>query len=205
MSLDVERERTIQVLCSHYAHDHLTTQELEQRCERAYAATSADEFAPLVASLPALPAPVDAMQRLQTLEESDATALPERVTAFMSNIRRAGEWTVPRFLKVKAFMGQVKLDLRMAHLPPDATIDVSSIMSEVTIMVSPFVRVETTGSAILGEFDDRSGSMVASVDAGAPRLRITGRATMGAVRIKTRLPNESALEAWRRERRLKKG
>jgi hypothetical protein len=99
----------------------------------------------------------------------------------------------------------VTLDLRSAVLPPVTQIDVSSIMAEVVILVSPFVRVEATGGAIMGEFDHRSGSMVAATAEDAPLVRVTGRAIMGAVRIKTRLPNESALEAWRRERRLRKG
>ena len=36
MSLELERERAVQALASHFAQDHLTTQELEVRFEQGY-------------------------------------------------------------------------------------------------------------------------------------------------------------------------
>ena len=53
-TLELDRERVIQALCSHYAHDQLSTQELEARFDRAYKAKSTSELQELVAGLPAL-------------------------------------------------------------------------------------------------------------------------------------------------------
>jgi hypothetical protein len=203
MNLELERERTVQVLCAHYAHDHLTTQELEERCERAYAADSPDVLRTLVDQLPALPLTPDAEERLYALSAAAAVEPAQRMLAFMSSVRREGEWTPPRYLHVSAFMGAVHLDLREAFLSGDMTINVKTTMGEVKILVPPGVRVESTGNAILGEFDQRGGGTPVPVD--APVVRVTGTSIMGTVSIRVRLPRESALAAWRRERRLGPG
>jgi hypothetical protein len=57
------------------------------------------------------------------------------------------------------------------------------------------VVVECDGSAIMGAFDDQH---TASDEDGAPRVRIKGMAVMASVEVKTRLPGERALAAWRR-------
>ena len=53
MSLEAERERIVEQLSAHYAEDHLTTQELEERFDRAYRAASAADLLAVVARLPA--------------------------------------------------------------------------------------------------------------------------------------------------------
>ena len=47
-------------LSAHYAEDHLTTQELEERFDRAYRAASAADLLAVVARLPALREPARA-------------------------------------------------------------------------------------------------------------------------------------------------
>ncbi len=44
MNLELERERAVRVLASHFAQDHLTTQELEVRFEQVYQAASTAEL-----------------------------------------------------------------------------------------------------------------------------------------------------------------
>src|SRR5512145_327465 len=52
--LAAERERVVQTLSAHFAHDQLTMAEFEQRLERAYELTAVDQLRSLVADLPAL-------------------------------------------------------------------------------------------------------------------------------------------------------
>lgn len=54
-SLEVGRERIIQLLCAQYGNDALTTQELEARFAIAYRATSEVELQAALINLPALP------------------------------------------------------------------------------------------------------------------------------------------------------
>jgi hypothetical protein len=196
--LEVDRERVIQTLCSHFANDNLTTQELEARFEHAYTAATPAELHALVAGLPALP-PEMAPPAPFYVTAPAATTPPgeKRHTVIMSNVRKRGTWTPARDNKVFCLMGSAKFDLRDARVMSGETrFDLSVIMGEVELIVPPGLRVECDGSAFMGEFDDQHSAGLAAPD--APLIRVTGLALMGAVRIKTRLPGESALAAWRR-------
>ena len=201
-SLELFREHTIQVLCAHYGSDHLTTQELEVRFERAYQATSDAELRGLLAGLPTLapmpptlgaPAPMYAVSAGPPPEE-------KRHLVVMSDLKKRGRWTPARINSVRVIAGSATFDLREAMLARgDTNFDVSVVMGEVKFIVPPGVRVEADGFAFMGEFDDQHSSP--GVDAGAPVVRISGSAVMGSVTIKTRLPGETALKAWRRRLR----
>lgn len=211
-SMEVDRERVIQALCSHYANDALTTQELEDRFAIANRATSPRELQELLVSLPLLPArgrllvPPPAASPLVPAPSpaSVVSATREkRIVAFMSEAKRSGEWVPGGLNVVRAIMGSVQLDLREALLSQgEIVFDVSAIMGEVKFTVPPGLRVECEGAAIMGEFDQLH--LAGTDDPGAPLVRIHGSAIMGAVRIKTRLPGESGIAAWRR-RRLERG
>jgi len=54
---DAERERAVEQLRDHALAGRLTVEELDERCERAYAARTVNELAVLLADLPATPAP----------------------------------------------------------------------------------------------------------------------------------------------------
>ena len=198
--LELDRERVIQTLCTHFAHDHLSTEELELRCEHAYKAGSSAELTALVAGLPALPPEVTGDTPLYGVAPLGRPEPEEkRHLVIMSNVRKKGAWTPARHTKVIAFMGAAKFDLREALLLHGVTnFDVSVVMGEAEFIVPPGLRVECDGNALMGEFDDSHSDGLAAPD--APVIRVTGMVLMGAVRIKTRLPGESSLEAWRRRR-----
>ncbi len=211
--IEQDRERVIQLLCAQYANDNLSTQELELRFERAYKASDASELRGLVAGLPALPptavAPAPLTASVPAVRPSDASryaAPPEqerRRLVVMSEYKAKGDWRPARRTVIKAVMGSVVIDLRTAVLPEDEIVfDVSCIMSEVKFIVPPWIRVEADGMAIMGEFDHQHTS---SHDPNSPLVRIEGSAVMGSVVIKTRLPGESALEAWRRQLKASRG
>jgi Domain of unknown function (DUF1707)/Cell wall-active antibiotics response 4TMS YvqF len=196
--LELDRERVIQTLCSHFAHDNLTTQELEVRFEHAYKAATPAELHALVAGLPALPPEFAPSAPLYAVAPSGTVPTDEkRHTVIMSNVKKKGTWTPARNNKVFCLMGSAKLDLREARITNGETLfDLNVIMGEVELIVPPGLRVECDGSAFMGEFEDVHSADLAPAD--APIIRVTGSALMGAVRIKTRLPGESALAAWRR-------
>jgi hypothetical protein len=206
MSLELERERTVQALCTHYAHDHLTTQELEVRFETVYRAASTDALYATLRDLPALPpavAPQPAPPPMYGVAALHSAPTEKRFLAVMSEVIRKSGWVIPARIKAKSFMGTVRLDLREADVPAEGVdIDATAVMGEVRIILPPGLRAEVDGLAFMGEFSDRTIGGDAARAQG-PTVRVSGEAVMGSVRVETRLPNESALMAWKR--RLLKG
>lgn len=199
--LESERERAIQTLCTHFAYDHLNTQELEARFEHAYKAGTSAELRALVAGLPPLPgALVPSAPLYAVAPDGRQEPAEKRHLVLMSSVRKKGQWTPARHNRVTCIMGNAKFDLREAMLlHGDTHFELNVLMGEVELIVPPGLRVEADGFAFMGEFDDSHSDELASPD--APVIRVTGSVVMGAARIKTRLPGESALAAWKRRRR----
>lgn len=189
-------------LSAHYAEDHLTTQELEERFDRAYRAASAADLLAVVARLPALREPARApvpRASMPSLARPVAVAPERRHLAVMSTLRKAGDWTPSPLNTVRAVMATVRIDLRDASfVDAEVTFDILAVMSEVKLIVPPGIRVECDGMALLGEFSDRHDA--SGGDAEAPIVRVRGSSVMANIRVETRLPGETKLEAWRRAR-----
>ncbi len=199
MTLELERERAIQALCSHFAQDHLTTPELELRFEQVYRATSSAELQGLLGGLPALARPVVPVEPppLFSVAPAASVTAEKRFLVIMGEVRRQGVWSVPARIKATAVMGTIRLDLREAEIPAEGVdIDATALMGEIRITLPPGLRAEVDGFALMGEFSDRTAMAASTLD--APAIRVTGSAVMGAVRIETKLPGETALGAWKR-------
>jgi hypothetical protein len=198
--IELDRERVIQALCAHFAHDNLSTQELELRFEHAYKAGTSSELRALVAGLPPLPPEAGPVAPLySTASRGRPEQGEKRHVALMASVRKTGQWTPARHNKVICIMGNAKFDLREALILDGEThFEINVVMGEVELIVPPGLRVECDGFAFMGEFDDAHGEGLAAPDAAV--IRLTGSVIMGAARIKTRLPGESALAAWRRRR-----
>ena len=178
------RERTIERLSAHFANDRLSIDELDVRLERAYAATSLAELEALTADLPdayptgaeSAPAPSRAIER----DEG-----PAHIRAILSETRRGGLWVVPPELDVKAVMSNITLDLRSAMLDPGVTnVDVRAVMASVQILLPPGVRVIENVRAFMASVTDDSYSDVSNPS--APVIRLTGRAFMSEVKVRTK-------------------
>jgi hypothetical protein len=208
MSLDLEREEVVQSLCAHYAQDHLTTGELEARFERVYRAPDRAALLTVLDGLPAIKRPSPAAP-LGELRSEAAPALyepPRHVTglrdsekrylAVFSEVKKEGAWRAPSLAKVRAIMGGVVLDLREADIPPDGMeIDAECIMGEIKILLPLGVGAEVDCTAIMGEVVDRAQKGTP----GLPVVRVHGAATMGTIRVETKLPKKAKLESWREE------
>jgi hypothetical protein len=184
-SVSTARERTIERLSAHFANDRLSIDELDIRLERAYAATSIAELNSLTADLPE-----DQLAGAHLAAGPSATAIeryegPAHIRAILSETRRGGLWAVPPELDVNAFMANITLDLRSALLAPGVTeIDISAIMASVQILLPPRVRVVESLRAFMASVTDDTYSAVS--DASAPVIRLTGRAIMSEVKVRTK-------------------
>ena len=114
----------------------------------------------------------------------------KRVLTICSGTQRQGTWRVPQKLRVVTVMGGTDLDFREAEFSPGVTeVKVTVVMGGIAIIVPPHLQVECDGGGILGLFEGMERS-AGKRDPGAPLLRITGVAVMGALEISTRLPGE---------------
>ncbi|MEX0837037.1 MAG: DUF1707 domain-containing protein [Gemmatimonadota bacterium] len=205
--LEHGRNSAIDALCDHFANDRLTVEEFERRLDAAHQARSKDELDALLADLPT--APNSVARRASSLESrggAHEVADPDRVkdreivVAVMGGNGRKGRWIPARHSVVMAVMGGAELDFRDAVMPPGVTeVQIYAFWGGVDILVPPDMHVESTGFAVMGGFDHAAEDAV-EPSPGAPSLRITGIAVMGAVDISVRRPGETARDARRRRR-----
>lgn len=192
------RQRVIAELCEHFAADHLSDTQLEERIDRAHRASEMVELRSLLADLPVLATP----QTASPAHPRSAGQVPaqQTVIAVMSGAARSGAWTVPRQLHVFAVMGEAKLDLREAVFGPGETeIIVFAMMGSIEIVVLPGVGAQVNVVPLMGDVKHRAGSpRGGSPD--APRIDVKGVAVMGSIDIQVRLPGESPREARKRRR-----
>lgn len=181
VSLDRERERTIELLSDHFAHDNLTLDELERRIELAYRAPSLPALRELTTDLQS-DAAVVAEQRSAALPEVFA---PERgrVVSVMTSTKKRGMWRPPRHLDVWCVMSETLLDLTEAHLPSGVTeIHLHALMAQIKVIVGPGVRVVVQPDAFMAEVSDEVFEPPA-VGSGAPVVRITGFVMMTELKV----------------------
>ena len=208
------RQRTIDVLCQHFATEILDNDEFERRVDLAHRVDTVQALRDLVADLPALgtsgvvtpqeatPAPMPRVRGHAV--QPDLVRDSQVLVGVLSGAVRKGNWIPPRHLWSVAVMGGVDLDFREARMGPGVCeISAFALMGGVKIIVPPDLQVESGGIGIMGGFEC-SDEVRAGHDPDAPILRINGLAMMGAVEIKVREPGETALDAWRRRKAARK-
>jgi hypothetical protein len=173
------REQVVAHLTESFAHDLLTLDEFEYRVAAAYSATTAADLAALTADLARTPAPAfpDAA--------SQATAAPKRLSVVFGNMERGGVVDVPATFELRAFAGNMELDLRDAHFAPGVTeITIRSFMGNVELMLPPDVQVENYGGSVLGSFEYHGSSRGALMGRASRVVRLKGRVIMSSVVVR---------------------
>lgn len=215
----LQRQKVIDALCEHYAEDRLDVAELERRLDRAHRAAGSAELRELLSDLPALSDSAavtragSAPQKrgdpsatpgsdVDRPQDARAPASQQRESQFefamWAGRERSGQWVPARTIRVAAIMGGVELDFREARFGPhEVRVHVGAVMGGVELIVPPGVNVVTDGFALLGAFEEKL-SGAGPVPEGAPTIRITGFAFLGAVEVHARLPGETARQTRRR-------
>jgi hypothetical protein len=122
----------------------------------------------------------------------------------MSSIERRGRWTVPRSLDLRVLWGNIELDFRDASLGPGiTTIHVRVFMGNLEVVLPPNLAIEVDVSSFAGAVTERH-RVPPDADPKRPQIRIVGTVRFGNLEITTRLPGETAHDAYRRERRERK-
>ncbi|HUF49933.1 MAG TPA: DUF1707 domain-containing protein [Longimicrobiales bacterium] len=199
LGLEQRRERTVALLCDHFAQDRLELGEFEARLDSAHRATAVAELDQLLQDLPAPPVPAaDALARgaraLRAHMRDSRTMF-----AVMGGVERSGAWTPARRTVVITVMGGADLDFREVTLAPGITeVHLFCFMGGARIIVPPGLAVDASGIAIMGGFGHSAPP--AAVPPDAPVLRVSGFCLMGGADIEVRLPGESRRDARQRRR-----
>jgi hypothetical protein len=209
VALRDRRDEVIEILSDAFAGGVLDLDAFDERVSQAHRADSVAALDRLVEDLAPIAAAAEGPgEALAPAAETVALELQRpasrTLVSVMGGVDRKGAWRVPKRLRVFTLMGGTDLDLREVQLPPGVTeIKIAAIMGGVDVIVPPDLAVEAHGWAIMGGFDglDRAP---ARPDPDRPLVRISGFALMGGISVKTRLPGESGLQAWRRQRRERK-
>lgn len=178
--LNEERERTVDELSLHFAHDHITVEELERRLELAYHAGTIAELRALTADLtPPAPTRATAGTALAPVDEEHG-----RMLSIMSDSKRRGPWVVPRRLDVVSVMAATQLDFTEAMLPAGIVdIHLRALMTEVKIIVPPGVYVVNRASSFMSNVEEDAPE---NAPPGAPVIRLSGWLTMAHVIVRVR-------------------
>ena len=123
----------------------------------------------------------------QAPHETALSAVPpeRRMLAIVGEARRVGRWAVPRCLRVRAMLSEVKIDLRETPIPDGFTLDVTALGSRVTLIVPPGVTVAFDVLAVLGNAINQAHE-TATPGSTSPAIRVAGSAVLGEVRVLVR-------------------
>lgn len=186
-----------------YERGELTSETFERALDALLMARDAEDCAVVLAALP--PHPLAALAALDaaSLPAPPAPAAPNatesetrQIVAFMSQTKKLRRpWRLAASMQTVAFMGEVKLDLRLAELPSQATMRITAIMGTVVLYVPRTVRVAVHSAVYLSDVDalgEHTSGVVAfgheehAPPSGAPsgpRLDVEVFALMGNVRV----------------------
>ncbi|HEY1549940.1 MAG TPA: LiaF domain-containing protein [Kofleriaceae bacterium] len=201
VALRDRRDQVIARISDAYAQDLFDVDELDRRLDLAHNARTVAELDALVADLGSQSALV-----VQPSVAFDDPGRPQTKTlrVIMSSVERRGAWIVPQQLTTRVFWGSAELDFREASLGPGTTtIDVRVTMGSLEIILPPSLAIDVDVSSLMGSVESRHRAP-AQLDPSRPALRVTGSVVMGSIEVTTRLPGESKLDTWKRERRERK-
>lgn len=184
VSLQRERERAIELLSQHFAHDNLSLEELEHRIDDVYRAKSVPALREITKDLPADVAQTE-QRRALAVPEAYAPE-QERIVSIMAETKRRGLWRPPKKLDVWCIMSDTRLDLTEAQLTSGVTeIHIRAVMASVRIIVPPGVRVVVQPSAFMSSVSDDLEDQP-PVGSSAPVVRITGPLVMAELKVRVR-------------------
>jgi hypothetical protein len=181
---DAEREATVTRLQRAVAEGRIDLSEFGERVEAAYAATTHDELAALVADLPPdAPPPVEIV----------GTRAPEEMSSVFGDIRLSGQGAAPA--RARTVLGDIRLDLRDLRTDRERIdIHLQTWLGDIDVVVAEGVDAELIGRTVLG---DRVVDLAPVPRlAGTPRIVVHAHSVLGDLRLRSKAPGESA-SRWR--------
>jgi hypothetical protein len=162
---DVERERAVAVFNEAVADGRLTWPEHAERVELVWTLRTRDQLAPYLADLGVVGTGV-------------ISPAPQRVVAKASKIIRKAERG--RRVEARSWFGAVYVDLTDAAPGEELLVEATSFCGKVVLTVGKDATVVDEGEAVLGK---RKILASGSGSADGPLIRITGRSTLGHLKV----------------------
>jgi hypothetical protein len=173
---DIEREAIVAHLRQAAGEGRLTVEELTERIDAAYAATTRDELEPLTADLPAVAA--------SSMSVESGRGGTRFLLGIFGGGDRGGRWRVAERVVVLNVFGGADLDLREATLAsPEIQITVISLFGGSDIIVPEGVHAELSSFALFGGDDLKLEGP--APPAGAPVIRVRTVSIFGGTDVKT--------------------
>ena len=156
---DAERDQAAQTLAHGMAEGRLTLEELAQRLDGVYAATTRGELEPYTRDLPA-----------------ESRRRPKRFTgALFAGVHRKGRWRVARRSTAVSVVGDLDVDLRTAEIEHRAvTITAFLLFGNVDFYVPTGVDVDVGGLTVFGHRREHGDEPPARPGTPLIRIRIFG-------------------------------
>jgi hypothetical protein len=182
-----DRDRVADLLRVAAGDGRLTSDELDERLERALSARTYGELAALTEDLPTMPGPAADPKKVLRIERAG------------SNVRRDGSWVVPERMELRVTAGNVVLDFAQAVIAL-SSLEIQATVrgGNLTLITRPGVVVDADEVAIIGgrvivrrEPPEHSVPVLLSVN-------VTGKIIGGNVRI--RPPKRPRRMLWHRVR-----
>lgn len=175
-----------QILAAAMTNGNLSMAEYDDRTGKALVAKTFGDLDELTDDLPVgqlgVPIPFEGEPTRSRVTAGSGLRPVRHAFAFMSGTEIGGRVAVGDSMTATALMGGVEIDLREAEFTaPELTVRCTSIMGGIEITVPPDITVEAHGLPIMGGFGGRAAGAGAP---GAPTVRVTGVALMGAVEVK---------------------
>ena len=149
------QQAAVQEARARYERGELSYDTFRRALDALMLAQNADECAAILRALPA--SPLVALTALdKPVPPAPAPPAPlarrKRYVAVMSQTKKVRRrWHLAPRTSAVAVMGEVRLDLNQADLPPQASLRVTAVMGTVLIHVPRGVRVTVRSTALLGD------------------------------------------------------
>lgn len=191
----------IQEARTRYERGELTYDAFRRALDALVLARDGAECQAILNALPVSPLAALSALDAPPLPVPTAAAPPEhkRIVAFMSQIKKLRRpWQLRESTDAIAFMGEIKLDLRLAELPPQARLHVTAFMGTATIYVPRAVRVAVHTTVIMGDtqalgesvsgviafgHEEHVPTFASGARAAPPQLDIEVLSFMGSVKV----------------------
>jgi hypothetical protein len=165
---DEDRERTAQQLQQAFAEGRLTQPELEDRLGAALSAKTYGDLLGLITDLPSMQPQVDDVVELASKN---------------GNVKRSGDWAVPRRLRVASKYGSVELDFTEAVVPHqvvDIELDLTYGSAKIILPEGAVANVD----AFQSDWGHPTSKVPSRPRPGVLCVVITGRAKYGGLTVR---------------------